>query len=66
MLVKATNTKLHKNGQPQEHQKIVPLLIKEQGRLGHECHTWHVESPVEISLAWGIGVLRNVWKWYSS
>jgi len=54
------------NGEPQELQKIVSLLIKEQGRLGHECHTWHVESSVKISSAWSTGVLRNVWKQYGS
>ena len=54
------------NGEPQEHQKIVSLLIKEQGTLGHECHTWHVESSVKISSAWSTGVLRNVWKQYGS
>jgi hypothetical protein len=51
-------------GELQEHQKSVSLLIKEQGGLGHERHTWRVESSVEISLAGSTGVLRNVWMRY--
>ena len=52
-------------GEPQEHQKFVTLLVKEQGRLGHECHTWRVELSVEMSLAGSTGVLRNMWKRYT-
>lgn len=44
-------------GELQEHQKSVSLLIKEQGGLGHERHTWRVESSVEMSLAGSTGVL---------